>query len=227
MNKKENINNKGITLVELMVAVAILGIIASMVTPIMNSVSKANRKLNLQIELDNSLGKSIEIIKRTVRRSSGVDGIKVLGGTEGIKVYATATDTTPLAPGTPGKKVEIRVPVSSKTDLDYIADDIEISLRPYSPAKTQWGFDDTTKEIKKKSINQLVIRIRRVMKSSGPESYSAPDVLAENIGDDISFRYQEDIFVVFLRALVGTSPNPDNIIERKIRDSAVTRMRIN
>ncbi len=61
---------KGFTLIELMVAVAILVIIVGMITPLMNSITRSNKKAQDINELDLNIGKSIDVFKKAVRSSN-------------------------------------------------------------------------------------------------------------------------------------------------------------
>ena len=68
---------QGVTMIELMVAIALMAILVSMINPIMRSVSKAHKKEETINKIDSSIGKSIDIIKREVR---GASLITVSGG---------------------------------------------------------------------------------------------------------------------------------------------------
>ncbi len=61
--------NKGFTLLELMIAIAILTILISMLGPMFSSITKANKKSSEITRLDLTLGKSIDVFKRTIRSS--------------------------------------------------------------------------------------------------------------------------------------------------------------
>ena len=70
---------QGVTMIELMVAIALMAILVSMINPIMRSVSKAHKKEETINKIDSSIGKSIDIIKREVRGTTS-GGITVSGG---------------------------------------------------------------------------------------------------------------------------------------------------
>lgn len=59
----------GFTLIELMVTVAVLGIVMSMVVNILSNINKVGVKTSAESKLDNSVTRTLEIIKRTVREA--------------------------------------------------------------------------------------------------------------------------------------------------------------
>lgn len=63
MKKREN----GFTLIEIIVAIAILLIMMSMLSPIIQTTVRSNEKEKIINDIDTRLGKTVELIKRTAR----------------------------------------------------------------------------------------------------------------------------------------------------------------
>ena len=57
----------GFTLLELIITVAIIGILMSMVVGVLMNINKVSLKTSAESKLDNSVTRTLEIIKRTVR----------------------------------------------------------------------------------------------------------------------------------------------------------------
>ena len=76
---------QGVTMIELMVAIALMAILVSMINPIMKSVSTAHKKEETINKIDDSIGKSIDIIKREVRGTRPAN-IKVSGAGKILKL---------------------------------------------------------------------------------------------------------------------------------------------
>lgn len=77
--------NKGFTLIEILVAIAIMAILVAMISPILNITTKSNMKEKVINEIDASLAKSVELIKRTARSAkttSSGNAITVTSDTE-------------------------------------------------------------------------------------------------------------------------------------------------
>ena len=98
-NKKE----KGFTLMELIFALAITAIIASMVGPLLTSMNKVNEKETVINKLDSNLGKAVELIKRTARTAKR--DAKV---TPQIPAIKTSTD---------GAIIRMNVPIEKNSDI--------------------------------------------------------------------------------------------------------------
>ena len=74
----------GFTLIEILVAIAIMSIMLVMIGGILQSTTKSNEKERIINEMDASLAKSVELIKRTARSAKTVgakNAIVVTGGT--------------------------------------------------------------------------------------------------------------------------------------------------
>ncbi|BDU49578.1 PilW family protein [Haliovirga abyssi] len=81
--------SNGVTLIELLVAMAILVILVGMITPLFRSIGRVNTKQKELNRIDTSIGKSIDIIKREIR---GAKNIVV--NTSGTAVTITKADNT-------------------------------------------------------------------------------------------------------------------------------------
>lgn len=97
MNLKKE---KGVTLIELLVAMAILVILVGMIVPLFNSIGRVNIKQKELNRIDTSIGKSIDIIKREVRAARSVvvtaSAVTATTSIESSKVIITKPDTTQL-----------------------------------------------------------------------------------------------------------------------------------
>ena len=74
----------GFTLIEILVAIAIMSIMLVMIGGILQSTTRSNEKERIINEIDASLSKSVELIKRTARSAKTVgttNAIVVTGGT--------------------------------------------------------------------------------------------------------------------------------------------------
>lgn len=72
-------NKKGFTLIEVMIAVAILAIIGAMIAPMLQTLNRAHNQEMAVNRIDNSLRKTVDIIKRTARsaKKNGTPAIVV------------------------------------------------------------------------------------------------------------------------------------------------------
>ncbi len=71
MRKRE----EGFTLIEILVAIAIMGILITMISPILNITTQSNMKEKVINEIDSSLAKSVELIKRTARSAKTTSAV--------------------------------------------------------------------------------------------------------------------------------------------------------
>lgn len=125
--------DKGFTLLELMIAVGLLGILTMLVGPTISNMLKANTKVRAISKIDTSLGKTIEIIKRTSR------GAKT---STAEFTYDGVTTSSPIQVYDSGKTLVINKPTIIAGSADS-----------YRDMFIRFRFDDTTKELKVSSTN--------------------------------------------------------------------------
>lgn len=121
MNRKN-----GFSLVELMMAVAILGIILSVGAPFMNNVTRVKEKQMLYVRMDNSMGKCMEIIKRSFRNAK--------------TIVITSTDEVDLTSSNSisDNKIALKKPYTVTNGAFNIKNDTE---------NITFGYDQTNKTI--------------------------------------------------------------------------------
>lgn len=109
--------NKGMTLIEVMFAVAILAILALMVTPLYNAITKAFTVTKNVDKFDLKVGRTVSIIKRAVSISS--NEYNNLGeAVSATAIYLSDKDGKPLASGiVESSSVMLNVPYTSDTSV--------------------------------------------------------------------------------------------------------------
>lgn len=60
-------NNKGYTLFEILIAVAVLVILTTLLTPLITAYTKSHKKMTEINDLDLELSKTVEVVKRSIR----------------------------------------------------------------------------------------------------------------------------------------------------------------
>lgn len=218
---------KGLSVIESVVAVAILAIVMLMMSPMVKNYSMVYDRINLQNRIDYEFGKVLEIIKRKVK-ASRVDDDYVVDAT-----------------GTNAKAVEVL------TDYTGINDKIISELRLLvpndgnDPDKNYIAFriiEDKTTDSDGDGIND---RSLVYVTNPGENSYISSEsesktVLIEYI-DDLDydgdgtddheyFEYREGVVLIYLDLdidrMTGESIEGKRNILDKIRDAAVTRINI-
>lgn len=195
--------SRGFTLIEVVVALAILTIIMTMSAPMMTALNRSN-KVNQELnQLDINLGRTIDVFKRAVRSSQPITSEwKPKGAsTTGQAIYlATDKEAEKKATGTTGSAILINVPKEEPVGSGL-----------YKDEKVIFYYD---------SANERLM-LNSTMGTS--MTTSNPVVLAENI-IDASFSYGTDhIATIYLK--IKLDPN-DNTRFKEIRDAAVTRINI-
>ena len=217
---------KGLSVIESVVAVAILAIVMLMMSPMVKNYSMVYDRINLQNRIDYEFGKILEIIKRKVKAS---------------RVDAYVVDAT----GTNAKAVEVL------TDYTGINDKIISELRLLvpndgnDPDKNYIAFrviEDKTSDSDGDGIND---RSLVYITNPGENSYISSEsesktVLIEYL-DDLDydgdgtddheyFEYREGVVLIYLDLdidrMTGESIEGKRNILDKIRDAAVTRINI-
>ncbi len=218
---------KGLSVIESVVAVAILAIVMLMMSPMVKNYSMVYDRINLQNRIDYEFGKILEIIKRKVK-ASRVDDAYVVDAT-----------------GTNAKAVEVL------TDYTGINDKIISELRLLvpndgnDPDKNYIAFrviEDKTSDSDGDGIND---RSLVYITNPGENSYISSEsesktVLIEYL-DDLDydgdgtddheyFEYREGVVLIYLDLdidrMTGESIEGKRNILDKIRDAAVTRINI-
>lgn len=125
--------NKGFTLLEIMIAIGLLGVLTMLIGPTMSNMLKSNTRIRAITKIDMSLGKTLEIIKRTAR------GAK----TSNLAfTYDGVTTTSPIQVYDEGETLVINKP----TIVDGSAD-------KYQDTFIKFRFDSIENELKVSSIN--------------------------------------------------------------------------
>ena len=195
MNKKD-----GFTLIELMVAMAILVIMVLMVAPLMSSISKSNKRTQELNQLDINVGRTIDVFKRAVRGSQPILDDWVITNSAiylAEDKYANPIEDTNI---TTSKFIVINVPK-------------EISENNYKDEKVIFYYDSDDKELVLNSTTGSAMPITR------------PVILVKNVLD-ANFGYKNNIATIYLK--VKLDPKEDDATARfkEIRDAAVTRINI-
>ncbi len=193
--------SKGFTLLELMIAIAILTILISMLGPLFSSITKANKKSSEITRLDLTLGKSIDVFKRTIRSSkeseksfgnmaSTTSGIFLAEGNPLLTAFGNPVN------GTSSSALVVNVPklntsnniVDERVILYFEGDKLKINsiLNPNSNSNF-YGINNPT---------TLVTGVQRGQ-----------------------FEYRENIAIIELEVKVGDT-------KKTIREAAVTRINI-
>lgn len=198
---------KGFTLIELMVAVAILVIIVGMITPLMNSITRSNKKAQDINELDLNIGKSIDVFKKAVRSSN--DMSSTFGGITGTTsaIYLSNSSGEVATGVTTSTAIVINVPkekIGSTTE--------------YDDEKVIFYFDAGNKKLMLNSTTNETGNFSTVTK---------PVELVNNV-HEAHFGYENNIATIYMMVKLdkkGSDTDENNF--KKVRDAAVTRININ
>lgn len=185
------------TLIELIVAMAILVIIVGMITPLMTSITKSNKKTQEINELDLNLGKSIDIFKSAVRSSKPISSGTSWNVT-GIAIYLSDNSGIPTTSAI-SNAIVVNVPK-------------EISADTYEDEKVIFYLSGTNLMLNSthESVDDDFIGVTR------------PVELVKNV-QSAKFTYSSNIATIYLK--VQMDKNDVNNF-KEIRDAAVTRINI-
>lgn len=194
---------KGFTLLELMIAIAILAILVSMLNPLFSSITKANEKAQEINELDLNLGKTIDVFKRAVRSSKTMENAFGSGGnTTTSGIYISSGGSNPSGNptnSTTGTGIVVNVPKQNGTNF------IDEKVFIY--------YDDTN--------NKLFVNSTDDPLDTDFSSIGNPTELVRNL-KSVSFTYDENIALMEL--IVYTDKNKTET--KTIKEAAVTRINI-
>lgn len=196
---------KGFTLIELMVAMAILVIIVGMITPLMTSITRSNKKAQEVNELDLNIGKSIDVFKKAVRSSN--DMLNTFGGTTSA-IYLSENNGNVRTGVSTSSAIVINVPKEEP-----------VGSNTYVDEKVIFYFDSVNKKIMLNSTyNPAHTSFVGVTK---------PVELVENV-HEAHFGYENNIATIYMKVKLdkkGSDTDEKNF--KKVRDAAVTRININ
>lgn len=197
---------KGFTLIELMVAIAILVIIVGMMTPLMTSITRSNKKAQDINELDLNIGKSIDVFKKAVRSSN--DMSSTFGGITGTTsaIYLSNNSGEVATGVTTSTAVVINVPKEQGTNS-------------YVDEKVIFYFDSANKKLMLNSTDNPV--------HTSFGGITKPVELVNNV-HEAHFGYENNIATIYMKVKLdkkGSDTDENNF--KKVRDAAVTRININ
>ncbi|MBN1470102.1 MAG: type II secretion system protein [Fusobacteriaceae bacterium] len=195
MNKK-----KAFTLMELMVAIAILVIFVGMMAPMIKSLTDSNKKTQDMSDLDINIGRTIDVYKRAVRSSQVLEGDN--WSVTGTAIYLTNSitgDTKVLT--TTATAIVINVPKQVSTTSNSFVDE-----------KVIFYYDSASRRI--------MLNSTTTTGASATITTSNPVELVKNV-QAATFGYSNNVVTIYMR--IQTDRNDINRF-REIRDSAVTRI---
>lgn len=195
--------NDGFTLIELIVAIAIVAIMTVMSAPMIRALSENNRVNQELNQLDINIGRTIDVFKRAVRSSQPIESGWAPNGivTTGSAIYL-ATDKNAVANTTA---------ITSSAILINVPRETAVNSGIYENEKVIFYFDKANERL---MLNSTI---------GTQMSTTNPVILAENV-IDANFGYGTNhIATIYLR--IKLDPN-DNTRFKEIRDAAVTRINI-
>ena len=192
---------KGVTLLETVLSIALIGVIFLLVTPVIKSFGKVNTRVMTQKKIDNEFSsvnefiqKKVRAAKRTGKSSGGVIDPNYIGvfssfSSDASVFFSDGSDGNPknnVDDGSKGSVLFLEVPdTSGNSDfIFFIFQDNELRYRE--------GFGGT---------NEILMR----------------DV------EDASFKFQENILVYYVDLNIGSY---EGILRDSLRSSASTRIDI-
>jgi prepilin-type N-terminal cleavage/methylation domain-containing protein len=197
--------NKGFTMMELMVAIAILIILMGMVAQIARTTSKAHQKEVIISRMDRTLGKTVDLLKRSVRRATNSGG-----NTYTVPGFGTATNAAIYIAGgenTYGSKSAIIINYSEKDSTDATG-------TLFVNRQILYEYDAANK------------RIQIATKDSNVATWGSKETIAENISN-AWFMYDEDV-LRFQFTIDLNEGAEDQAWKRKVlTDAAVLRSGLN
>ncbi len=204
---------KGLSVIESIVAVAILAIFMLMTAPMVRNYSLVSNRVNLQNRIDYEFGKVLEIMKRKVRASRLID-------TGELAAVANAVEVVEDLTASPKIISELRLLVPNETldeDRNYVAFRIEEDDdgdRRLVYVTNPGNFVSTASE----TITELI------------EYIQDTDYDEDGTDDEKYFDYRDGVVLIYLDLdidrMTGESIEGDRKILDKIRDAAVTRINI-
>lgn len=194
---------KGFTLIELMLSMALVAVLVFMITPLLTSIKRTNRMNEEWNQLDINMGRTIDVFKRAVRSSQPIESGWAPNGTItlGKAIYLAVDKNAEVkATGTTSSAILVNVPRETATNSGI-----------YENEKVIFYFDSTSERLMLNSTTGTTMPTTN------------PVVLAENVVD-ANFSYGTNhIATIYLK--VRLNPN-DNTRFKEIRDAAVTRINI-
>ena len=201
---------KGFTLIELMLAMAILVVIVGMITPLMNSITKSNKKAQDINELDLNIGKSIDVFKKAVRSSNTMT--TTFGGTTSA-IYLAEGGSTNLGDVKTGFTTSTAIVINVPKEKTG-------STTEYEDEKVIFYFDSVTKRLLLNSTTTSGTGINFSGVSGNVE-------LVNNV-HEAHFGYENNIATIYMKVkLDKKGSDTDEANFKKVRDAAVTRININ
>lgn len=167
-------NNKGFTLVELIIAVAILGIVMSLVTSIFVQTSGVQRKITRKINYQDAATNIISEIK------TGINNTNYL--------TLTDTDTATAAAAANGTG---RVFVKGDYDGIYFQDGISSPVKKYGIS----DLDNTKMKVSFICDNSAEFNLLTVKLAFYPSSTSDADITADITCDKAEYTYNSTIYL--------------------------------
>lgn len=197
---------KGFTLIELIVAIAILVIIVGMLTPLMSSITRSNKKAQDINELDLNIGKSIDVFKKAVRSSN--DMATTFGGLTGTTsaIYLSQNNGILITGVTSSTAIVINVPKEQGTNS-------------YVDERVIFYFDSVNKKLMLNSTDNPA--------HTSFSGITRPVELVNNV-HEAHFGYENNIATIYMKVkLDKKGSDTDETNFKKVRDAAVTRININ
>jgi prepilin-type N-terminal cleavage/methylation domain-containing protein len=213
---------KGLSIIETIVAVAILAIFMLLASPMVKNYSMVYDRVTLQNRIDYEYGKVLEIMKRKIRSARLIDDgelAEVANAIEVLEDYTTSEGVSVIS--------ELRLLVPNEDNDEYenyiafriIESDTDSDNNGYKDRSLVYvtnpnDFVSTESE----SITELI------------EYIDDTDYNKDTIDDEEYFEYREGVVLIYLDIdidrMTGESIEGDRNILDKIRDSAVTRINI-
>jgi hypothetical protein len=218
---------KGLSVIESIVAVAILAIVMLMMSPMVKNYGMVYDRINLQNRIDYEFGKILEIIKRKVRASrvdedyvvdasgTNAEAVEVLTGYTGIydEIISELRLLVPNEDNDPDENyIAFRVIEDSSTDSD--GDGINDRSLVYVTNPGENSYISSENESKTVIIDYI----------------DDLDYDGDGTDDHEYFEYKEGVVLIYLDLdidrMTGESIEGKRDILDKIRDAAVTRINI-
>lgn len=204
---------KGLSVIEAIVAVAILAIFMLLASPMVKNYTMVYDRITLQNRIDYEYGKILEIMKRKIRSARLIDDGELATVTNAIEVSEDLTVSPKII-----SELKLLVPNEDKDeDENYIAFRIEEDDdgdRRLVYVTNPEGFVTTASE----TTTELI------------EYMDDLDYDGDGTDDEEYFEYRDGVVLICLDLdidrMTGESIEGDRNILDKIRDSAVTRINI-
>ena len=218
---------RGLSVIESVVAVAILAIVMLLMSPMVKNYSMVYDRVNLQNRIDYEFGKTLEIIKRKVRASRVDDDYVIDASGTNAEAVEVLTDYT----GIYDKIIsELRLLVpndDNDPDENYIAFRI---IEDSSSDSDGDGINDRSLVYITNPGENLYISSENESKTVLIEYVDDLDYDGDGTDDYEYFEYREGVVLIYLDIdidrMTGESIEGKRNILDKIRDSAVTRINI-